>query len=308
MAPWFEDYVKGGWVRYLIGQENNEPVYRLCEVTNLGANLARPYKINERTVNQMLELKHGKSVKTFHMDKVSNATFDAKEFDRLSKTCAVDEVRLPSKRQLEKKVAQLHKLATQPMTESDITAMVARKNQFNQQQSAAAITMQRSSLTQAKTLALRRLDYDEVAAIEAKLKELPVVQTAREEEESLADKLAKVNERNRKANLEGVRKAELLEAERKRRERKLHVAGSGVATPSDPSARLRTIPRTFNDTSRSATPNVNGTPVLAPQPAASPRPISPLPSSALTSSSPVRKDKSLEISVIESIEVDLGDF
>lgn len=51
MAPWFEDYVKGkfhpaptpsqlkaphagGWVRYLIGQENNEPVYRLCEVTS----------------------------------------------------------------------------------------------------------------------------------------------------------------------------------------------------------------------------------------------------------------------------------
>jgi RNA polymerase-associated protein RTF1 len=77
MAPWFEDYVKGGWVRYLIGYENNEAVYRLCEVTNLGANLTRPYKVNEATVNQTLELKHGKSVKTFHMDKVSNTAFDA---------------------------------------------------------------------------------------------------------------------------------------------------------------------------------------------------------------------------------------
>lgn len=129
--------------------------------------------------------------------------------------------------------------------------MVARKNQFNTQQSTATITVQRSSLLQAKTLALRRLDYVEVAEIDAKLKELPVVQTTREEEESLADKLAKVNERNRKANLEIVRKAELHEAERRRRERKLAKAGnSGVATPSDPSARLKTIPRTFNDTSR----------------------------------------------------------
>lgn len=210
--------------------------------------------------------------------------------------------------------------------------MVARKNRFNQQQSAAAITMERSRLIQAKTLAARRRDYDEVTKIEEKLKELPVVQTTREEEEeSLADKLAKVNERNRKANLEGVRKAELLEVERKRRERKLANAGaSGVATPSDPSARLKIIPRTFNDTSRlvlllsfiawilryclslldrSATPNVNGTPIIAPQQAASPRPISPLPISALASSqlSP-RKNKSLEASVIESIEVDLGDF
>lgn len=68
-------------------------MYRLCEVMSesnlafcyrcvnrsqdLGANLTRPYKINERTVNQALELKHGKSVKTFNMDKVSNAAFDA---------------------------------------------------------------------------------------------------------------------------------------------------------------------------------------------------------------------------------------
>jgi RNA polymerase-associated protein RTF1 len=163
---------------------------------------------------------------------------------------------------------------------------------------------------QAKTLAVRRQDYAEVTDIEAKLKKLPVVQSTREdEEESLADKLARVNERNRKANLEGVRKAELLEAERRRRERKLHAAGSGVATPTDPSARLRMIPRTFNNTSRSVTPNANGTPVIAPQPAESSRPISPLPPSALASLQPSpRTDKSLEASVIESIEVDLGDF
>jgi RNA polymerase-associated protein RTF1 len=52
MAPWFEDYVKGmvrpvhirsqsrfilsqeAWVRYLIGQENGQPVYRICEISS----------------------------------------------------------------------------------------------------------------------------------------------------------------------------------------------------------------------------------------------------------------------------------
>lgn len=103
---------------------------------------------------------------------------------------------------------------------------------------------------------MRRQDYAEVADIDAKLKRLPVVQTPREDEsESLSDKLAKVNERNRRANVEAVRKAELLEAERKRRERKLASAGgSGIATPVDPSARLKTRPRMFNDTSRCVTP------------------------------------------------------
>ncbi|KAL4076824.1 hypothetical protein V8B97DRAFT_1504104 [Scleroderma yunnanense] len=307
MAPWFEDYVKGGWVRYLIGNENNEPVYRLCEIINLGPNLVKPYKINERIVNQTLELKHGKSIKAFLMDKVSNSKIDPKEFERLSKTCMVDDVKLPSKRQLEKKAAQLEKLITQPFTESDITVMLARKNQLNQQQSAAAITMERSRLVQARTLAMRRQDFTELAEIEAKLKELPVVQTSREEEVSLADKLAKVNQRNRKANLEAVRRAE-FEAERKRRERKLAASGlSGTATP-DSSAKLKAVTRFPDGISRSATPNASGTgtPILQAQSTLATRPISPFPSalSALQTS----PSKSLEASLIESIEVDLGDF
>jgi RNA polymerase-associated protein RTF1 len=33
-APWFADWVKGAWVRYLIGkdQKTGEPTYRLCQI------------------------------------------------------------------------------------------------------------------------------------------------------------------------------------------------------------------------------------------------------------------------------------
>lgn len=125
--------------------------------------------------------------------------------------------------------------------------MLARKSQLSNLPSGASLTLQRSSLVQARTLAIRRQDYAEVSEIDVKLAELPAVATPRNGgEESLNDKLAKVNERNRKANLEGIRKAEMLEAERKRRERKLNA--SGTATPADPSARLKTVPRLFNDT------------------------------------------------------------
>ena len=40
-----------------------------------------------------------------------------KEFERLQKTCETEKVKLPTKRQMEKKAAQLQKLANQPMTE-----------------------------------------------------------------------------------------------------------------------------------------------------------------------------------------------
>jgi RNA polymerase-associated protein RTF1 len=35
----------------------------------------KPYKINDKMINQAFELKHGKSMRTFNMDKVSNGPF-----------------------------------------------------------------------------------------------------------------------------------------------------------------------------------------------------------------------------------------
>ncbi|KAF8874836.1 hypothetical protein BD779DRAFT_1565326 [Infundibulicybe gibba] len=305
LAPWFEDYVHGAWVRYLIGMEDGQPVYRICEVANLSADLVKPYVVDGKTLNQAFDLKHGKSVRSFSMDKVSNGPFQEREFDRWVRSCAVDEVKLPSKRQLEKKLGILDKLVSQPMTENDIKAILDRKNQLQAHKPQGLSTLERSRLNQARTLAQRRHDYAEVAEIDAQLAVYNATgsndrRNGRQED---VDMLAKVNERNRKANLEAVRKAELMEADRKRRERKLAAAGGAVA-PQDPSARLKIMPRLFNaatPSSRPGTPSGVGTPPLHVQPAAGSRPVSPLPPSKSGS-------KTFEAAIIDSIEVDLGDF
>lgn len=53
------------------------------------------------------------------MPNVSNIllTLLQKEFDRLIKVCAAEEVKLPTKRDLEKKIAQMNRLIAQPVTE-----------------------------------------------------------------------------------------------------------------------------------------------------------------------------------------------
>lgn len=302
LAPWFEDYVKGAWVRYLIGSSpSGQPTYRICEITNLGADLTKPYPMNDQIVNQLFELRHGKAIKEWPMDRTSNSAFLPHEFERLVKTCEADKVKLPSKRQLQKKAEQLAKLPAQPKTESDITAMLARKNALNAHRpSHASITFQRSRLTQARTLALRRQDFKEVTEIDAQLKELAVTtdfqSRRRDSEDPQNDILAKVNERNRKANLEAVRQAELAEADRKRRERKLALAASksGTSTPV-------LVAKTSH-----------GTPFLQSTLAAEPtsRDVSPLPPSALAGQdqTPGTKSKSFAAQVLNDIEIDLGDF
>ena len=48
---------------------------------------------------------------------LTNVSGVQKEFERLQKACETDKVKLPTKRQIEKKAAHLQKLADQPMTE-----------------------------------------------------------------------------------------------------------------------------------------------------------------------------------------------
>jgi RNA polymerase-associated protein RTF1 len=103
-----------------------------------------------------------------------------------------------------------------------------------------ALTMERARLTQARTLALRRQDAVEVAELDVQLAALPGgtksssgaganAATDALLAEDVRDRLARVNERNRRANLEAVRRAEMVEAERKRARRKLEAAEG--ATP-----------------------------------------------------------------------------
>ncbi|GBE89807.1 RNA polymerase-associated protein [Sparassis crispa] len=325
MNPWFEEYVKGAYVRYLIGQKNGQPVYRVCEIASVSSTNTKTYKINDTLVNEELELKHGSSIRRFPMDKVSNGPFTQKEFDRLTSTLELDKLKMPSKQQLEKKSAQMKKLADQRMTESDITAMLARKSQLNAANtnksrfSGVSMTIERSRLMQERTLAFRRQDYDQVSIIDMKLAELDASAPHRPESHSqhIDDVLTRVNERNRKANMEAVRKAEQQEAERKRRERKLLAANtaSGTATPTlstDPSTRLKTVPKLM--ISRPGTPAMPGTAPGTPSllaDAATSRAATPLAPSALSEKTPpnsLSNKTNFEASVMKTLEIDLGDF
>lgn len=99
-----------------------------------------------------------------------------------------------------------------------------------------------------RNLAMKRNDRAEVAVLDKQLEEILATIAAdpnfKEREPEAADIMAKVNERNRKANQEAMRLAAQADAERKRKERQAAMTGAGNV-PIDPSARLKTVPRMF---------------------------------------------------------------
>lgn len=305
--PWFEDWIIGSWVRYLIGEDpSGEHIYRICEVKNV-VPAPKNYKVDDIFVNRMLELSHGKAVKAFPMDKVSNSAFTDKELDRIMKVIEEEKIELSSRRVIDKKIEQLRKLPDIPLTEADITAMIARKNAINPNNASASQAFNRKvELTQKRHLAMKRQDYKEVAEIDKELESLAATQSSgnnrRERGDDQADLMAKVNERNRRANLEAVRKAEAELAARKRQERKAlaNAVATSTSTSLDVTARVKSISRIQYDTALS-TPQ--GTP---------PRSVSPLPSSqgsSISISAVTRPaNGSIEARVIDSIQIDLDDF
>ncbi|KAG9101765.1 hypothetical protein FRC06_002676 [Ceratobasidium sp. 370] len=210
-VSWFQELVQGAYVRYLIANdESGAPIYRLCEIVDLGPDLVKPYTFENQVTNQLLELRHGKDTRHFPMDKVSNGPFtdvSQREVERFIRVSQAENIKLPTKSRLEKKSQTLQKLTSQSFTDSDITKMMERKAALQQRPSHAQILQEKSRLNQARNLARSRRDAAEVAELDAKIAELEALGDTRAPEE---DQWAKVNERNRRLNLEQTKKAEAL--------------------------------------------------------------------------------------------------
>ncbi|KAF7292729.1 Plus3 domain-containing protein [Mycena indigotica] len=263
----------------------------------------KPYEMERLgrkvTMNDAFELKHGSAEKVWAMSQASNTEFKDEEYKRLVDTYAHDKISFPTVREAAERHMEQQKYLTKLVTEAwfseDVKNMIARKR--GNAPTSNSVVLERARLTAARKLAVNRHDNAEVAQIDEQLRLLNESNTNVAVRETQEDKLAKVNERNRKANMEAVRRAELEAAERKRRERK--AAASGTSTPTtrayDPSARLRTVPRTFE----SSTPG--GTRASTPNPTTA--------NVANTSSAVATHGlgKSLN-AVAQAIEVDLGDF
>lgn len=115
--------------------------------------------------------------------------------------------------------------------QADISIMLQRRNTANAGKPANWLALEKSRLAQARVLAQGRHDYIEVKEIDLKIAVLEADGDPGLRRDA-QNKLQQLSEKNRKANAEAVRRRELQEAERKRKERKLAAsAKSGTATP-----------------------------------------------------------------------------
>ncbi|GMM53023.1 Rtf1 protein [Starmerella bacillaris] len=231
--PDFEHYVQNCFVRVNIGtNRRGEVVYRMGVVKRVVS--AKPYDLNGRTVDEALVVAAGSSERQVGFHICSNAPISSSEFEYWLNTMKEAKLPVMSRRRAEQKFREIRELSKKKLTSAEIDELVTRRAKLNGIRGAGAVLV-KSDLVHQREIAKASGDAQMVSEITKKLDKYQVNTASSSESSSI---LTKVNERNRRANVETVRRAEIQHNVERRNKK---------GTTSDPFSRLKTTAKMFYD-------------------------------------------------------------
>ncbi|KAG5439018.1 hypothetical protein PCANB_002349 [Pneumocystis canis] len=220
----------------IIGENpQGKSVYRVCQVKGLQTS-SKVYSFEGIFSNQKLECIHGASIKTFEITFVSNSAIT--QFERWTQQLKEDKIATPKKSLIEKKIAELSLMTRHKLTDLEISDMIARRKAL--QKNPGNIAVEKTQLKKSRDIAIAHGDKKEALRLTEKLNTLDELSAERRHVLIHLDKLAKLNEKNRKANLDTIRQAEM-------KANKEHKKEDTSPVISNPFSRLKTNPKIFYD-------------------------------------------------------------
>jgi RNA polymerase-associated protein RTF1 len=210
--------------------------YRVCQVKKVVPS-AKPYTFLNRTVQESLLVAHGNSEKVFEMGICSDKPITEEEFNWWKSIMKKKNSVLPSTRAVERKLNRLVDMQRRTLTSEEIDLIIKRRQTLSSGALGANTVIEKSVLQQKRQVALEAGDFAAVDEIDNQIASLDRILN-RTSKRAEIDRLAKVNERNRRANMDDIRKAEVV-AQEARRKAEL------AKDTSNPFARLRTSAKIF---------------------------------------------------------------
>ena len=294
-TPGFEDAVTGCFARVNLGpgRISNVNEYRLCSIKGIAK--GRPYAMLGENGRQFLTEKyiiaaHGKAEKQWSFLECSMSRFTEDEWRRYRVTLANEDVKMPTRGFIDRKLDALNRLITFKWDNRSIDSRVNAQKELVDRVNR---TVEKDEIMVKIANAREKGDLEEVADLDEKLANLvpiklalgttlgPKVEASEAKKEE--DRLATLNRRNQRLNAENIRKAQL--AEMHARKAKKHLApgvdelfegGSDISRSGTP-VNGHGTPKIGATISRSGTPiptyHLNGTPR-----AGTPRASTPVPS------------------------------
>ncbi|KAJ1656056.1 RNA polymerase-associated protein rtf1 [Dispira simplex] len=203
--PFFEKTVVGCMVRFGIGVNNGNPVYRAAEVIGVMTE-KEPYQVGQAWTNKLLVLKHGRAERGFRMATVSNQPITQREYERLMHITKADEMDPVPTSRIPQKVADIDAARNYVLSDKEVEEMIKLRRQLTQ--APVNYVTERSQLEREKHVAQQQGDLESVRRLEQELTRLNQVMEADTHSNLSLNVLAEINRRNRKLNQEEGRRAE----------------------------------------------------------------------------------------------------
>jgi len=128
--PWFKDLVIGAFVRVSIGRHHDTPIYRVAEITDV-IEYQRVYNFENTVTKHALQLRHGKSKRTFRMEYCSNSLFTNDEFMRWKTMLQAGKEKIPSVGDIREKANELKKKKEHNFTRDEVEIILKEKKKLD---------------------------------------------------------------------------------------------------------------------------------------------------------------------------------
>ncbi|KAG0148611.1 hypothetical protein CROQUDRAFT_60400 [Cronartium quercuum f. sp. fusiforme G11] len=306
-TTFFQEYVKGMWVRVSVGFDPDDPKreikYRVGEVLGV-SEASKYYEVENQATKVELQVVIAKSEKLVRLDRISNSPFQENEWAFSVGECQKHNVAIPTKKEISRKLKNLENHRDWVKDETVITKQVRAKKEMRDQGQGPPTTLsitERLRLQSERDQAAAKGETELYERLVSRLEQATPVPIKAE------TRMAGVNERNRRANREEIRRAEIAAAESRRQQMKALEAGRAVKV--DASARVRITPKMTYETksdssSRALTPASDGSTPVKPT-SVNPSVISTLGASGLKGT-PTRFEEMIASQV--QVDIDIGDF
>lgn len=249
LYPGFEDAITGCFCRVAIGpsRSTGEPQYRMTQIK--GFTTGREYKMDVHNgrpfkTNQYAILAHGKAEKEWPFTACSDSNFSVSEYERYMSTIQSEGLKAPSVSLLSDKCQDITSLLNRPWTSAEITERLKRMNGTTIEQDEISPTEPTRQLPIAHESSSRPSPSEPTWTTNGANAAGVMTQQQR---------LAALNDRNRRANAEAIRKAQTEERKKEIELKAKLEKGDGEVNPF---ARVKSKARGMLDVNRprAATP------------------------------------------------------
>ncbi|VDO04732.1 unnamed protein product [Rodentolepis nana] len=209
--PFFDELVKGCFVRIHVGVQSDVPIYRISEIVNV-KEMSKPYDLGKTRTNKGLVLRRGKDEHTFRIMFVSNSRFLPQEFESFKRIAAQTGMRLPTMDFIAKKYREIQKAINEPVCDEKVVEQIVQsKRRFRK--APTNFAMRKAELMKQREVAKENNDEKEVERIDADIEELESQAERIERKRTVGFKeISSINQKNRELTLKRVEEALLKEA------------------------------------------------------------------------------------------------